>query len=340
MRRELACLTVALILLCSMTTSVFAVTPLFNGMFVAWTGTGEWDYNGLKSTIKVSGRIQSTKTATGYILSFSKSVSGIPRTFPLLTQTMTFNTLGDNRTLVYDNSQYYSPFWIEIGRNVGDKVQVGPLSSPYLFNIQSYETREILGKTIRCLVASYSIKLSNFASVTTINGQAVFDSYSRIIIAGTMDYLFSSLQSPYYEKITAQATLSETNVEIGGPAFPWWIIPAAAGVAVVIAVVVVLFWQRRRRGRSQRMAKPRISPTIPAPTLPPSPIEAMPTMSSVSAEPPMSTPPIPAVLDEPSAILSEPVPSPSSESNTCRVCGALFHEGWTFCGECGAPMSK
>ena len=340
MRRELACLTVALVLFCSMTTSVFAVTPLFDGMFVAWTGTGEWDYNGLKSAIKVSGRIQSTKTATGYILSFSKSVSGIPRTFPLLTQTMSFNTLGDNRTLVYDNSQYYSPFWIEIGRNVGDKIQVGPLSSPYIFNIQSYETREILGKTIRCRVASYSIKLSNFASVTTINGQAVFDSYSGIIIAGTMDYLFSSLQSPYYEKITAQATLSETNVEIGGPSFPWWIIPAAAGVAIAIAVVVVLFWQRRRRGRSQRMPKPRIGPAISTPTLPPSPIETMPTMSSVSTEPSMSTPPIPAVLDETSAILSEPVPSPSSESNTCRVCGALFHEGWIFCGECGAPMSK
>jgi hypothetical protein len=319
MRRELACLTVTLVLFCSMTTSVFAASPLFDGMYVVWTGSGEWDYNGLKSTIKISARLQSAKSATGYILSVSGSISGLPRTAPFLTQTVTFSTSGTDRTITYNNTQYYSPFWIDAGKNVGDKVQVGSVSSPYTFDLQAYESPlgNILGKNVRCLMASYSIRLSNPASITTISGRALFDTYSGVFVAGTMNYLFSSLQSPYYEKITAEATLSETNVEVGGPSLPWWLLPVIAGTVAAIAVVAFLVRQKRKQ---RAAARPSIAVSpVPPPAPPPKPVEPSP-------------PPVTADLPEP----SQPAP-PLVLGRTCRLCGAAIRDGWTFCGDCGTP---
>lgn len=146
--------------------------PPSDGMFIVWTGSGEWEYNGLKSTIKISARLQSMKTTTEYVLSISGSISGVPRTVPLLTQTVTFKTSRTDRTITYNNTQYYPPFCIDAGKNVGDKVQVGPVFSPYVFDLQTYESRNILGKDIRCLVASYSIRLSNPACIKTISGES------------------------------------------------------------------------------------------------------------------------------------------------------------------------
>ncbi|MFH0847941.1 MAG: zinc ribbon domain-containing protein [archaeon] len=319
MRSKLACLTLALVLFASVTPRVFAATPLFDGMYVVWTGSGEWDYNGLKSPIKISARLQSMKTSTTYVLSISGSISGVPRTAPLLTQTVTFRTSGTDRTITYNNTQYYSPFWIDAGKNVGDKVQVGPVSSPYVFDLQTYESRNVLGKSIRCLVASYSIRLSNPVSITTISGTALFDVYSGIFMAGTMNYLFSSLQSPYYEKIVAEATLSETNVEIGGPSLPWWILPVVAGIIASIAVGVILVWQKRKRRASPRS---QFSSTKSVPT-------PLPTPPSLMESPP---PPVTEELPKP----SQPAPS-LVLGMTCRLCGAAIRDGWTFCGDCGTP---
>jgi hypothetical protein len=328
---------ISLFLLGLVSVPASASSPIFDGMFVAWTGNGEWDYNGLKSAIKISARLQSTKSTTGYTISVSGSISGIPRTIPLLTQTVAFKASGANRTITYNNVQYYSPFWIDSGKNVGDRVQIGAVSSPYTFDLQTYEAREILGKSIRCLVTAYSIKLPNPASTTTITGRAFYDAYSGVFVAGTMDYLFTSLQSPYYEKITAQVTLSETNVEIGGPSLPWWLIPVT-GVVVAVIIIGVAFavvrLRKKRRRSLPSITGPKGGRIIPSPPPSSRPSETAPLSPPIST----ASPGLPPPLDESPIAPPQPTAPLPAPDKTCRICGVVLRDGWTFCGDCGAPV--
>lgn len=319
MRSALSYLTATSILVSLMTTPAFAATPLFDGMYVTWTGRGEWDYNGLKSAITISGRLQAVKVADGYTLSLSGSISGVPRTAPFLTQMMMFKTSGTDRVIVTDNTQYFSPFWIDQGRKVGDVIQIGPVASPYTIVIETTENREILGKNIRCLASTYSIRISKPDSVVTVDGKILFDAYSGVLVGGSMTHLFTSFHSSYYERVTAEVFLSQTNVEIGGPtlAFPWLQVIAAMSGAVAACVLVIALLLRKKRRRRPAPTRPAISP----------PKEA------VAPPPPRELPPEP-----PSPILPVPEVLPTTPAVKCRVCGSTIREGWVFCGSCGTPL--
>jgi len=174
---------------------------------------------------------------------------------------------------------------------VGDKVQMGLADAPYSLDVQSFESFEAVGKQVRSIVLAVSVLNTQPQFLETISGKVYFDAYTGVLLGGSIAYEWRSLKPDwaFYTKYSGQASATETNMPIGGEAWPWYYWLAIGAVIAVIAAAAFIIHRRKKR---VRVPPPSAEATLPSPlpeekpAEPPTPPSPAPPTVTPSAVPP------------------------------------------------------